>query len=91
MRDFVNERRQTQREVAKIDVKVAAGIVLFLALSILLLNQLSLQAQSGEGAPAPVHVRPGVTTPIAGPAAEPRQGLIVGGENAAVGELPWQC
>ncbi|MFO7632856.1 MAG: trypsin-like serine protease [Caldilinea sp.] len=54
------------------------------------MNQLSLQAQSGEGAPAPVHVRPGVTTPIVGPAAEPMQGLIVGGENAAVGELPWQ-
>ncbi|MFM7583914.1 MAG: hypothetical protein ACKO9F_14510, partial [Caldilinea sp.] len=53
---------------------------------VLAVSQLALQAQT----PAPK--TPGSSSVVqSGQVSQrPRQGLIVGGQNAAVGELPWQ-
>lgn len=79
-------------------LKVVAGVAL-VALAWTWVQQPTLQAQNGAELATPEVARlaaPTATaTATATPAAPatagaPRQGLIVGGEPAAVGELPWQ-
>lgn len=75
--------------------KIAVGVIALLFLSALLANQGALFAQSDDPASSPVLASPSAAVePDATPSARstpiPRQLLIVGGENAAVGELPWQ-
>lgn len=95
-----------RRRTSTAPVKVAAGILVLITLSLLLINQHVLHAQSDATTPAaPAPIRPEAVqpdavehstleTPTPAPASRqtrpPRQALIVGGENAAVGELPWQ-
>jgi len=84
------DRGTTQRN-AQLLIAITITILVLVALSFLLVNQPSLQAQSGEEEPTPGDARSVVAEPAASPVVTaPRQGLIVGGENAAVGELPWQ-
>lgn len=75
-------------------LKVIAGAVI-VALAWTLVQQPTLQAQNGAEVPTPEGMQTdaptATTTPVAPVVAgAPRQGLIVGGEPAAVGELPWQ-
>ena len=60
----------------------AAGIGKFITLVALLVSLLPFTFFSLQAAAPPANVAPPIPTP--------RQGFIVGGENAAPGELPWQ-
>lgn len=76
-------------------VKISVGVISLLFLSFLLANQDALLAQNGVATPTPGFEQPSPSvepgeTPQARSTRIPRQLLIVGGENAAVGELPWQ-
>ncbi len=75
-------------------LKVLASVALVM-LAWALVQQPLLQAQDGAPLPTseiePAGAPPATATPTAPfVASAPRQGLIVGGEPAAVGELPWQ-
>ncbi|HAJ38509.1 MAG TPA: hypothetical protein DCL15_22815 [Chloroflexi bacterium] len=75
-------------------LKAIAGVAL-VALAWALVQPPTLQAQNSAALPTPEVVQPDTPTATMTPAAPsvvgaPRQGLIVGGEPAAVGELPWQ-
>lgn len=75
-----------------ISLRVIAGVA-FVSLTWTLVQQPTLQAQNGAevATPAQPEAPTAKATPAAPPVAgAPRQGLIVGGEAAAVGELPWQ-
>ena len=87
--------RKVRPETAASRTKMVIVIVSLCLLFVLLAHQSALLAQSGEPAsspaPAPpsIAVEPGETL-VAHSLQIPRQPLIVGGEAAAVGELPWQ-
>ncbi len=91
----MNIYRKAQSGSAIHWAKIIVSLISFLILAALFVNQDALLAQTGDPAPPVESVPPVVAIePVATPSARstpiPRQLLIVGGENAAVGELPWQ-
>jgi hypothetical protein len=96
----MNNRTHVRQRMAGSWLKVVVGVVL-VTLSWALVKQPALQAQLSAETPTPQVVHPDASPAVAPAAADtpvaatpaaptPRQGLIVGGEAAAVGELPWQ-
>lgn len=88
-------RRKVRPETATSQAKMVAVIVSLCLLFALLAHQSALLAQSSEPASSPAPAPPSIAvepgeTPMAHSLQIPRQPLIVGGEAAAVGELPWQ-
>ena len=87
--------RKVRPGTATSQTKIVFVIVSICLLFVLLARQSVLLAQSGGPASPPDSALPPIAvelseTPMAHSLRIPRQPLIVGGEAAAVGELPWQ-